>query len=376
MAVQHIQQGNGVCFIDPHGDSAEHLLKFIPSERINDIIYFNPSDTEYPIAFNPMENINPEFRHLVCSGLIGVFKKIWVDSWGPRLEYILRNAILALLETKGATLLAIQRILSDESYRAKICAMLNDTVVKAFWYQEYEKMHPRLRSEAVSPIQNKVGQFLTAPLIRNIIGQGKSSFDLRQAMDSQKILIVNLAKGKVGEDNGALLGAMLVTKIYLAAMSRADMPENERKDFYLYVDEFQNFATDSFANILSESRKYRLSLVLANQYLDQLIPQVRHAILGNCGTVISFRTGATDAKILETELGTFKTEDFINLSKYNIYLKLMINGLAGDAFSATTLPPLDNYQENQEKIIRVSRERYAKLKKEVEEKINRWTNIS
>jgi hypothetical protein len=373
LAIQHIQNGDGVCFLDPHGDSAETLLKYIPSHRINDVIYFNPCDTEFPIAFNPMENPSPELRHLACSGLVGVFQKIWHDSWGPRLEYILRNTILTLLETPGSTLLGIQRLLSDDAYRARICPTIKDSVVKAFWYQEYEKMPPKLKLEAISPIQNKVGQFLTAPLIRNIVGQSKSSFDVRDVMDNQKIMIVNLAKGKVGEDNGALLGSMLITKFYLSAMSRADMPENKRKDFYLYADEFQNFATESFANILSEARKYRLSLILANQYLDQLIPTVRHAILGNCGTIISFRTGASDGKILENELAPFKQEDFVNLPKYNVYLKLMIDGLAGDAFSASTLPPCPLIQGHQNKLKRVSRERYARNKKDVEARIKKCT---
>lgn len=376
MAIQDIKNGEGVCFIDPHGDLAENLLNFIPAMRINDVIYFNPSDSEYPISFNPMENIKPEFRHLVCSGLVGVFKKIWFDSWGPRLEYILRNAILALLEKRGSTLLGIQRILVDDNFRKSILANVSDPVVKQFWNIEFQQMNPKLKSEAIAPIQNKVGQFLTSSLIRNIVGQPKSSFDVREVMDSQKILIVNLAKGSVGEDNAMLLGAMIVTKVYLSAMSRVDTAEAERKDFYMYVDEFQNFATEAFANVLSEARKYRLSLVLANQYLEQIIEGVRSAILGNCGTFICFRAGATDGETLERELQPFTEEGFTNLPKFKIYLRLLIDGIAGDAFSANTLPPCEEEEGNGEKIIRQSRERYCRSRKEVEEKINRWANIS
>ncbi len=378
LAIQDIKHGKGVAFLDPHGDTAEKLIKAIPTNRINDVIYFNPADQDFPIAFNVMENINPEYKHLVASGLVGVFKKLWADSWGPRLEYILRNAILALLEYPGSTLLGVTRILVDKEYREKVVANITDPVVRAFWVDEFSKWNDRVLQEVISPIQNKVGQFLSTTLIRNIVGQTKSSFDVREAMDSGKILIMNLSKGRVGEDASALIGAMMITKIQLAAMERVDMLEEERKDFYLYVDEFQNFATESFANILSEARKYRLNLVLANQYIAQLDEKVSDAIFGNAGTIISFRVGAADAESLEKEFEpVFTMNDIVNLQKYNIYLKLMIDGIAGDAFSATVLPPIsiEDTLVNEEKVIRNSRERYTGSKQEVEDKINRWSGM-
>jgi len=378
MAVQDIRNGKGICYIDPHGDTAEKLIKAIPSNRINDVIYLNPADQGFPLAFNVMEAVDPDYRHLVASGLIGVFKKIWADSWGPRLEYILRNAILALLEYPGSTLLGVTRILVDKKYRERVIDKVTDPVVKQFWVDEFSKWNDRVLQEVISPIQNKVGQFLSSSLIRNIVGQTQSSFDIREIMDSQKILILNLSKGRIGEDNSALLGAMMITKIQLAAMGRVDIPEEERKDFYMYVDEFQNFATESFANILSEARKYHLDLVLANQYITQIDEKVRDAIFGNAGTIISFRVGATDAEFLEKEFEPiFMQNDIVNLPKYQIYLKLMINGIAGDAFSATTLPPvyIEDTKENEEKVIAVSRERYASSKTEVEEKISKWAGI-
>src|SRR3989344_3856449 len=377
LAIQDIQKGHGIAFIDPHGDTAEKLIKAIPKERINDVIYFNPSDQDFPIAFNVMEKVDPEYRHLVASGLVGVFKKIWADSWGPRLEYILRNAILALLEYPGSTLLGVTRILVDKSYLARVVEKITDPVVRSFWVDEFSQWNDRVLQEVISPIQNKVGQFLSSSLIRNIVGQTVSSFNIREVMDQKKILIMNLSKGRIGEDNSALLGAMMITKIQLAAMSRVDIPEETRNDFYLYVDEFQNFATESFANILSEARKYHLNLILANQYVSQIDEKVRDAIFGNAGTIISFRVGAMDAEFLEKEFEpVFMANDIINLPKYQIYLKLMIDGIAGDAFSATTLPPIKLEDAgNEDKIIQGSRERYASKKDDVEDKIRRWSGM-
>jgi CxxC-x17-CxxC domain-containing protein len=377
LAVQDILNGHGICFIDPHGDSAEKLISMIPPDRINDVIYFNPSDQNFPISFNVMEEVAPEFRPLVASGLVGVFQKLWADSWGPRLEYILRNAILALLEYPGSTLLGVMRILVDKKYRIRVVNHVQDPVVKAFWTEEFPKWNERVLQEVISPIQNKVGQFITSPVIRNIVGQTKSAFDVRTIMDEQKILILNLSKGRIGEDNSALIGAMLITKIQLAAMGRVDMPEEERKDFYLYVDEFQNFSTESFTNILSEARKYRLNLILANQYIAQLDEVVSDAIFGNVGTIVSFRVGAADAEYLEKEFEpVFTMNDIVNLPKYNIYLKLMIDGVAGDAFSATTLPPIERrFEDSTQKVIKVSRERYAQDRVAVEEKIARWSGM-
>lgn len=378
MIIQDIQAGRGVCVVDPHGELVEKIINFIPSSRVNEVVYFNPADLEYPIAFNFLEKVGPEQRHLVVSGLIGVFKKIWADSWGPRLEYVLHHAISALLEYPGSTLLGIMRILTDKNFRNRVVDKITDPVVRSFWIDEYSKYPDRFQAEAIAPIQNKVGRFLSSSLIRNMVGQVQSSFDVREIMDNQKILLINLAKGRVGEDNSALLGAMLITKIQLAAMSRIDTPENERKDFYLYVDEFQNFATESFANILSEARKYRLNLIIAHQYIEQVEEEIAAAVFGNVGTIIAFRVGATDAEYLEKEFfPIFVQENLVNLPKFQIYLKLMIDGVASEAFSARTFPPvkLDASVpiDVKDKVVKVTRERYGKSRAVVEDKISRWS---
>jgi CxxC-x17-CxxC domain-containing protein len=374
MAIQDIQDGKGLAFCDPHGEAAEDLLKFVPKSRIKDVVYFNPSDLNYPIAFNIMEQVDIEKRHLVAGGLMGVFKKIWPDVWSARMEYILNNCILALLEYPEATLLGVNRMLADPDYRAKVIEKVTDPVVKAYWTQEFAGYDQRYASEATAAIQNKIGQFTSAPLIRNIIGQVHSSLNMREIMDGQKILILNLSKGKVGEDASRLLGALLITKLQLAAMSRVDIPEKDRKDFYLYVDEFQNFATESFVNILSEARKYRLALILGHQYINQMEETVRDAVFGNIGTLISFRVGAEDAEFLEKEfMPEFLATDLVNLAKYNIYLKLMIDGLAGRPFSAETLPPLEELKDsNEEKITEWSREKYSTPREKVEDRIIEW----
>lgn len=383
MAKQDIQAGRGLAIVDPHGEFAEKMIDFVPSSRVNDVIYFNPADLDFPIAFNVMEKVDLEHRHLVASGLVGVFKKIWAESWGPRLEYVLRNAVLALLEYPGSTLLGIMRLLVDKEYRAKVMEKVKDPVVRSFWVDEFSKYKGNFEVEAIAPIQNKVGQFLSNPMIRNIVGQTKSTIDPRKAMDEGKIMILNLSKGLIGEDASALLGAMMITKLQLAAMSRVDTPENERKEFYLYVDEFQNFATDSFANILSEARKYRLGLVLAHQYIGQLITdnstRVKDAVFGNVGTMIVFRVGAEDAEFLEKEFSPeFTANDLVGLGFAQVYLKLMIDGFSSRPFSATTLPPIQrNEKSHREKIIKVSRERYGGLsRQEVEEKIARWSGMT
>ncbi len=375
MIIEDIRAGRGVAVVDPHGDLAEKIIEYIPPDRINDVIYFNPADMEHPVAFNVVESVDPSQRHLIASGLIGVFKKLWADSWGPRLEYILRNAILAILDYPDSTLLAVTRMLSDKPFRKKVVAKIQDPVIKAFWEHEFAGYADKFASEAVSPIQNKVGQFLSSSLIRNIVGQVKSSINMREIMDEGKILIMNLSKGRIGEDNSALLGAMMITKIQLAAMSRVDVPEEDRKDFYLYIDEFQNFSTESFASILSEARKYRLNLIMAHQYIEQLDETVRAAVFGNVGTLVVFRVGATDAEELVKEFTpVFIEEDIVNLPKYEMYLKLMIDGISSDPFSARGLPPLSKEEKtgNNEKVIKVSRERYAQEKDVVEDKIMRW----
>lgn len=369
MIVSDVREGRGVALIDPHGDLAERVLDFVPKERIKDVIYFNPGDLEHPIAFNPLEKSSPHAHHLVTSGLISVFKKIWPDFWGPRLEHILRHAIFTLLEYPGATLLDLPRLLTNKDFRLMVLRQVTNQQVREFWFSEFEKYSAWVKSEAVSPILNKVGQFLTSLPLRNIVGQPENTFNLRQVMDTGKILIVNLSKGKIGEDNCALLGAMLVTKIQLAALSRADIPEEKRKHFYLYVDEVHNFFTLSFAGILSEIRKYGLSLVLAHQYLDQLDEKMRAAILGNIGTLLSFRVGAEDAKYLAREFyPVFSEADLVNLPNHHIYLKLMIDGKTSQPFSAVTLPMLEIKESFKREIIAQSRKRYASRRKGANEK--------
>ena len=383
MAIQDIRNGEGICFIDPHGEGAEKMLKSVPAHRINDVIYFNPADTDFPIAFNILESIDEQKKNLVASGMMGVFKKIWPDVWSPRMEYILNNTILALLDYPGSTMLGVNRMMYDKDYRKRVYPKIKDPVVKSFWVNEFDKWEDKFRKEAVAAIQNKVGQFLSSSIIRNIVGQPKSTIDIRKIMDEKKILIVNLSKGRIGEDAMRLLGGMIVTKIQLAAMGRVEIPEIERNDFYLYVDEFQNFATESFANILSEARKYRLDLILAHQYINQLNSDgnttVRDAVFGNVGTIITFRVGAEDGEFLEKEFEpVFTMNDIVNLSKYHAYLKLMIDGITGDAFSAQTLPPIElsDTLGNEPKIIQSSRERYGQDRKEVEEKISRWSGMN
>ncbi len=378
LAIQDIQNGNGLAVVDPHGEFAEKMLDFIPSNRVNDVVYFNPADLSYPIAFNVIEKVDPDFRHLIASGILSVFKKIWPDVWSPRMEYILNNTLLALLEFPGSTLLGINRMLSEKDYRNKVVDKITDPGVKAFWLNEFAKYPDRFREEAVAPIQNKAGQFISSPLIRNIVGQTKSTIDIRKVMDEGKILILNLSKGRIGEDVSHLLGALMISKIQLAAMGRVDIPEEGRRDFYLYVDEFQNFATESFTNILSEARKYRLCLILAHQYIAQMEETVRDAVFGNVGTLTVFRVGAEDAEALEPEFTPeFLAQDLVNLEKYNIYLKLMIDGISSRAFSATTLHPLPRPEKSfKETIIDVSRERYGTPREKIEEKIIKWSGNS
>ncbi len=383
MVVDDMAAGHGVGVIDPHGEFAEKMLRFVPEERLDDVIYFNPADMEHPIGFNPMEQVGVEFRHLVASGLMGVFKKIWPDVWSARMEYILNNTLLALLEYPGSSLLGIMRMLSEPDYRKKIVENLQDPVIKAFWVNEFAKYTQRLETEAVAAIQNKVGQFVSNPLVRNILGQAHSSLNMREIMDKKKIFIVNLSKGRIGEDNSRLLGAMIITRLQLAAMSRVDISEEKRSDFFLYVDEFQNFATESFANILSEARKYRLSLILAHQYIGQLIDgqnyKVRDAVFGNVGTLICFRTGGADAEFLEKEfMPEFVQNDLVNLSKANIYIKLMIDGVASRPFSAETIPPPQVPTDSSEDvIIKNSQDTYGTPRSTVEARISsEWQSAS
>lgn len=378
MAVQDIKGNEGMAFIDPHGKTADLLLEYVPPERIKDVVYFAPFDTEFPISFNVMEDVGPDKRHLVVNGLMSAFKKLFgEESFSDRMQYILQNTILALLEYPGSTMLGINRMLTDKAYRDKVVANVTDSSVKTYWTQEFANYTERFAAEATPAIQNKIGQFTANPLVRNIIGQKKSSFDFRKLMDEGKIMIINLSKGRVGEANANLIGSMLITKIYLAAMSRADTKEsdlNKLPNFYLYVDEFQSFANESFADILSEARKYKLNLTIAHQYIEQMEEEVRAAVFGNVGTMVTFRVGAYDAEVLEKEFApVFTAEDLVNLGSYQIYLKLMIDGIGSKPFSASTLPPIEKPEVSSvEEIIRHSRRVYAEPKAEVEKKILDW----
>ncbi len=377
MAVQDIKNGEGLAFIDPHGQTAETLLDYIPEERIKDVLYFAPHDMGFPVSFNVMEDVGPDKRHLVVSGLMSVFKKIWVDAWSARMEYILSNTLLALLEYPGSTLLGVNRMLSDKDYRKKVVDNIQDPSVKSFWVDEFAKYNERYMQEAGDSIKNKIGQFTSNPLIRNIVGQPHSSFDIRKIMDEKKILIMNLSKGLVGESNANLLGSMLTTRIYLAAMSRADMSVqelNKMPNFYFYVDEFQSFANATFANILSEARKYKLNLTIAHQYVEQMEEDVKNAVFGNVGTTIAFRVGPFDAEVLETIYAPkFYAVDICNLGFAQIYLTLMIDGIGSAPFSAITLPPISHQGISyKEMIIAESRRQFAKTREEVENSINAW----
>lgn len=382
MAIQDIQNGEGMAFLDPHGGTAEKLLDYVPENRIKDVLYFAPFDIDYPVSFNVMEDIGPEKRHLVLSGLMSAFKKLFgEESFSDRMQYILQNTILALLEYPGATMLGINRMLADKEYRNKVIANITDPSVKTYWTKEYAGYTERFAAEAIPAIQNKIGQFTSNPLIRNIIGQDKSSFDFREVMDKKKIMIVNLSKGRVGEGNANLIGSMLITKIYLAAMSRAEKNESELSglpNFYLYADEFQSFANKSFADILSEARKYKLNLTIAHQYIEQMEEEVRNAVFGNVGTMISFRVGAFDADVLEKEFApVFTAEDLVNLGFTQIYLKLMIDGVSSQPFSATTMPPIARPDISfKEEVIASSRKQFASPREDVEKSIEDWHKIS
>lgn len=377
MAIQDIQNGEGIAVLDPHGSFAEKMLDYVPEHRIKDVIYFAPFDMENPMSFNVLEDVGVDKRHLVVSGLMSTFKKIWVDAWSARMEYILSNTLLALLEYPGATLLGVNRMLSDKDFRKKVVDNISDSAVKAFWTEEFAKYTERMAAEAVPAIQNKIGQLTANPLIRNIIGQPKSSFDVREIMDNKKILIINLSKGRIGEQNTSLLGSMIITKIYLAAMSRANVTHSRMADlppFYFYVDEFQSFANESFADILSEARKYKLALIIAHQYVAQMEEPVRDAVFGNVGTSISFRVGPLDAELLEKVFAPqFTATDLVNLGMAQIYLSLMINDIGSQPFSAKTLFPIQRpgitYRND---VIESSRKHFAKPREIVEKDISDW----
>ena len=373
LLVQHIAAGHGVGLIDPHGDLADELLHHIPPARADHLVYFNPGDLDFPIGLNLLANVAPDDRHLVASGIVGAFKGIWRDSWGPRLEYIHYNAIAALLDCQNTTLLGVNRLLTDANYRAWVVRQIQDPFIRDFWAGEYASYDPRFQREAIAPIQNKLGQFLQSPVIRNILGQVRTKVSIPFVMDDSRIFIANLSKGRLGHDKANLLGSLLTTQFQLAAMARVNLPEEQRRDFYLFIDEFQNFSTDAFASILAEARKYRLCLALSHQYIDQLSLPVRQAVFGNVGTLVSFRVGHTDAEVLRDEFGhEFAEQHLVDLDQFELVVKLLENGTNRTPFRARSLSPIDNRIGRREKLIAHARERFATPRNEVEAKMNRW----
>lgn len=376
LILQDIESGEGVGLIDPHGDLADDILDHIPPHRTDDVVYFNPADLDFPLSFNLLANVPEQERPLVASGIVSAFKHIWRDSWGPRLEYLLYAAAAALLECQNASLLGIQRMLVDRFYREWVLRQVTDPMVRSFWLGEFASYDRHFLSELISPVQNKVGQLLMSPPLRNILGQVQNRVDLRFVMDDRRIFIANLSKGTIGADKSNLLGSILVSRFELAAMSRATIPEDERQDFYLYIDEFHNFSTDSFASILSEARKYRLNLTLSHQYVDQVVPEIRDAVFGNVGSLMVFRVGDADAKHLTEELGSiYPPRVLTGLSNYELCARLLVNGVEGDAFLGRSFPPFGRRYDRRHRIISRSRERFAGWRPDVENKINRWLRL-
>jgi hypothetical protein len=372
LILQLIALGHGVGFFDPHGDSAQELLDYIPPSRIDDVVYFNPSDLDFPISLNLLANVPKDERHLVASGIVGAFKSMWQDSWGPRMEFILYNALAALLDCQNTSLLGVNRMLTDDNYRGWVIRQIKDPFIKEFWEHEYAGYDLRFQREAIAPIQNKLGQFLLNPVIRNILGQVKCKVSFPFMMDNRRIFIANLSKGKIGHDKANLLGSLLVTQFQQAAMRRADQPEHERRDFFLFIDEFQNFTTNTFTSLLAEARKYRLNLILSHQYTDQLSPEIRRAVFGNVGTLVSFRVGSTDADVLQKEFGHSHTaQQFVDLEKFEVIARVLENGTNTVPFKGVTSHPYGNRQELHEKICDQTRERFASTRTAVESKLNR-----
>ncbi len=374
LILQDLHEGRGVGLLDPHGDLAREVLGLVPRSRTNDVVYFNPGDLERPVGLNLLTPAPRDAGHLVVSGLVSAFRGIWGASWGPRLEYILGHALAALLEHGGLTILALPRLLSDDSFRERVAAKVRDPIVRAFWRDEYARYERRFRLEAIAPIQNKVGRLLASAPLRNILGQVKNQFDVGFLMNRRRILIANLSKGAIGEDNARLLGALLVSQFQWAAMQRAGEPEAARIPFYLYIDEFQSFATDALAAILAEARKYGLVLTIAHQYLDQLPDSIRQSVFGNAGNLVAFRVGQRDARILEEELGgNVKVGNLVSLGKHEIYARLLDHGRSQEPFQGRTMPPIHATRPARlDAIVRHSRERYGRPRSEVEEKITRW----
>jgi len=373
LLVQDIERGHGVAIIDPHGDLADEILDCIPPERTDHVVYVNPADMDFPVGLNVLRSGNHHTPHLIASYLVGAFKSIWRDSWGPRMEHILYASLAALQECDNVTLLAVQRMLNDAAYRKWIVRQVGDPLVRAFWEVEFAGYDRRFLSEAIAPVQNKIGQLCMAPPIRHMLGQVASTVDIRFLMDNQRILIANLSKGKIGEDKANLIGSLLVTQFQLAALSRADMPPAKRIPFHLYVDEYPNFATDSFSSIMSEARKYGLCLAIGSQYTNQAKPEVTNAVFGNVGTMISFRVGYADADILARHYGdNIQPSALTELGNYRAWVRTISREGNAQSFRLTTMEPLVLRSGRRQIVINRSRDRFSTKREVVESRIRRW----
>lgn len=374
LIMQDIQAGAAVALIDPHGDLAQEILSLIPRSRSKDVVYFNPADLDHPIGLNLLSAGTADTRHVVAGGVVSAFKQIWNESWGPRLEYLLYAGVATLLECPAASLLALPRLFTDATYRRGVLRFVTDPVVRSFWETEYAQYEKRFRNEIIAPVQNKVGQLLMAAPLRNILGQTKSSVSIPFIMERGRIFIANLSKGLLGDDKSSLLGSLLITKFQLAALARQNVPEARRRDFFLYVDEFQNVATDAFCSILSEARKYRLNLTLSHQFGAQLREPVREAVFGNVGSIVAFRTGAEDAETLSREFGAaYPAREFTGLSNFEVLAKVLAGGETVEPFKGRTLPtPAAQNTARRQNLIRLSRERFGTNRAVIEKKIERW----
>ena len=378
LCVSDILNNDGCCFLDPHGDSVDELLKYVPKSRMEDVIYVNPGDRDFPVGFNPLEPLQEqETKHRLSSFFVAIFKKLFEATWNPRMEHLIRYVTLALLDTPDSNVLGIERMLSDTKFRQRVIMQIQDPVVKSFWTNEFGSWNERYANDAVVPILNKVGQFISNPVIRNMVGQTRNALDFEKFMNEGKIVLINLSKGKLGEDNTSLLGSMFITKIQQAALARSKMREEERRDFYFYVDEFQNFANEAFSSILSEARKYHLNLTIAHQYIAQLPQDVKATAFGNVGSLVSFAVGGDDANYLTRELlAVFAPEDLINLNKREMYVKLLVDGKVTPPFSAKTINLQKPERDYSNQILDFSRMKYGRNRTEVEREIEKWTNAT
>lgn len=372
LMLQDLAAGRGFALLDPHGDLAQAVIDTVPADRTNDVIYFNPADLEFPIGFNLFANVPPDGRSLLTSHIIAAFKHLWIDFWGPRLEQILRNSVALLLDTPGSTLLGLSRLLVDEDYRNRLLANCRNPMVRAFWTQQIADWTDGYIAEALSPVQNKVDALLSPPILRNIVGQPRSTIDLANIMNGRRVLIANLSKATLGEGPAHLIGAFLATAFAQAAEARATIPEPDRVDFYLYVDEFQNFATESFATILSEARKWRLSLTLSHQYMAQLDDALRDAVLGNVGSLVAFRVGADDAKKIAVEIGIENPDALSSLPNFTTWAMIMRDGSPAGTRRIVTEQPEPTAHRRAAAVIAHTRARHARTRSSVEPKIEKF----